>query len=200
MPEGYTDEQLREAASEAGISPIELRQALVEREGGGLMRPPPPGAGTVQATVALAAPAAITAVRRSIEENAHRSGHAQGEGRYDIVDDDLGLTYRVTANDDGDGLSVVRIDVDTGAGRGALALAGAGTGGVALTVVCIGWLFSLTTLWLIGLGIGALGGLWIAKNAVVLASARRRGVDLATHALNAAQETASRALEGPVQP
>lgn len=200
MPEGFTDEQLREAASEAGVSPIELRQALVERDGGGLMRPPPPGLGTVQATIALAAPAAITAVRRSIEHNAHHSGHAQGEGRYDIVDDDQGLTYRVTANDDGDGLSVVRIDVDSGAGRGALALAGAGTAGVALTVTCIGWLFSLTTLWLIGLGIGALGGLWIAKNAVSLASARRRGEAIAAQALNEAQDAASSELEGPVRP
>lgn len=186
MPEGFTNEQLREAASEAGISPVELRQALAEREGA--LVPRAAGAlATLQGGVALAVPEAVTTVRKSLERLSGRGGHAQGDGRYDIVDDDHGLTYRISAQDDGAGHSLVRIDVDTDAGRGALMLAAAGTGGVALTVTAIGWLFSLTLVWLVGLGLGGLGAAFVAKNLVALSRAKHRAEALAATALGEAQ-------------
>lgn len=195
MPEGFTDQQLREAASEAGISPVELRQALAERSGGALMSAPARGV-VLQAAIALAAPGALATVRRNIETLAGHTGHGQGEGRFDIVDDNQGLTYRINAGDAGNGLALVRIEVDTSAGRGALALAGAGVGGIALTVACIGWLFSVTTVWLAGLGIGVLGALFVARGALALAGARRRGEALAAQALGEAQTAASTDADG----
>jgi hypothetical protein len=191
MPEGLSDEQLREAASEAGISPHALRQALAERDESSLALLGPPGAGTTQGVVAMPQRDAMTAVRKSIERNAHRDGHAQGDERYDIVDEDEGLTYRVTSKADSEGLSLVRIDVDTAAGRGALALATAGTAGVALSVVAIGWLFSWLTLTFAGVALGVVGGLWIARNALALAHARRQGEAFAAQALADAQDAAS---------
>lgn len=191
MPQGLDEDQLREAANEAGISPGSLRQALAERDDASLARLGPPSIGTVQGAVALDQREAMTAVRKSIERNAHRDGHAQGADRYDIVDEDEGLTYRVTAQADGEGLSLVRIDVDTSAGRGALALAAAGTAGVSLSIVAVGWLFSWLTLTFAGVALGVVGGLWIARNAMALAHARRQGEGFAAQALGEAQAAAS---------
>jgi len=191
MPEGLTDEQLREAANEAGITAHALRQALAERDESSLALLGPPGAGTTQGAVAMPPRDAMTAVRKSIERNAHRDGHAQGEDRYDIVDEDEGLTYRVTSRGESEGLALVRIDVDTSAGRGALALAAAGTAGIALSVVAVGWLFSWLTLTFVGVTLGVVGGLWIARNALALAHARRQGEAVAAQALAEAQAVAS---------
>lgn len=191
MPQGLDDEQLREAANEAGISPQSLRQALAERDDASLARLGPPGSGTTQGAVALEQGEAMAAVRKSIERSSHRDGHAQGDGRYDVVDEDEGLTYRITAQGEGEGLSLVRIDVDTSAGRGALALAAAGTAGIALSVVAVGWLFSWLTLTFVGVTLGVVGGLWIARNALALAHARRQGEAFAAQALSEAQSAAS---------
>ncbi len=182
MAEDFTNEQLRDAAREAGISPLELREALAERAG----VPARITGGGPQAALAMRVPAAVTAVRRGIEALSGRTGHAQGDDRHDIVDDEVGLTYRITGTDGGDGHSLVRVDVDTSAGKGALALAGAGVGGVALTVFFIGWLFSLTLLWMTGLGIGVLGGLLIGRSAMGLGRAKHRAEALAATALDTA--------------
>lgn len=187
MPEGFTDEQLREAAHEAGISPVELRLALAERAGVPA-RVSTSTPATLQGSVALAVPAAIATVRRHLEQATGRTGHAQGEGRWDLVDDDAGLTYRIHATDDGAAGSLVHVNVDAGAGRGALALAGAGTGAVALTLLAIAWLFSLTTLGLLGVAVGIAGALFVAKNAVSLGRAKQRAEAIAAGALGAAQD------------
>ena len=192
MAQGLDDDQLREAANEAGITPHALRQALAERDDASLARLGPPGSGTTQGAVALPQGEAMAAVRKSIERNAHRDGHAQGADRYDIVDEDEGLTYRITAQDgEDDRLSLVRIDVDTSAGRGALALAAAGTAGVSLSVVAVGWLFSWLTLTFAGVVLGVVGGLWIARNALALTHARKQGEAFAAQALADAQGLAS---------
>jgi hypothetical protein len=191
MADGLSEEQLREAANEAGITPHALRQALAERDDASLARLGPPGSGTVQGAVAMEQREAMAAVRKSIERSSHRDGHAQGDERYDIVDEDEGLTYRITARGEGEGLSLVRIDVDTTAGRGALALAAAGTAGVSLSVVAVGWLFSWLTMTFAGVALGVIGGLWIARNAMALAHARKQGEAFAAQALGEAQSAAS---------
>lgn len=199
MPEGFTDEQLREAAHEAGISPVELRNALAERAGVPA-RVSTATPATLQGSVALAVPAAISAVRRHLEQATGRTGHAQGEGRWDLVDDDAGLTYRIHATDDGAAGSLVHVNVDAGAGRGALALAGAGTGAVSLTLLAIAWLFSLTTLGIVGVAVGIAGALFVAKNAVSLARAKQRAEAIAAGALGAAQDAPALALPDATPP
>lgn len=193
---GLSDDDVRAAATEAGVSPIELRQALAKRDGTAVAVASPRSAAVIEGGIGLPTPAAITAVRERIEASTGRSGHAQGEARHDIVDDVQGLTYRVESVSEADGETLVRIDVDTTAGRGALALAAAGTGGVAGTLFLLGWLFSFTTLWLLGVGVAALGGALIARGGMALAGARRRGEAIAAQALADAQSTTPLAL-GP---
>src|SRR5690606_29281559 len=85
-----SDEELREAAAEAGISPHELRHALAQREGtdlarpddaGTLMGPPERGASEAHVVGRIGRPPgqAIAAVRASIERQTGRTGHRQGE-------------------------------------------------------------------------------------------------------------------------
>ncbi|MCA9705137.1 MAG: hypothetical protein KDK70_04705, partial [Myxococcales bacterium] len=140
-----SDEELREAAAEAGISPHELRHALAERQGTDLARPDeasslmgPPARGAtatfVESRIGLPPPQAITSVRASIERQTGRTGHRQGELEADVVDDGLGLTYRLRTRDDGVGGALVRVDVDPTSGRSFRNVAATGVGVVTAVV------------------------------------------------------------------
>lgn len=197
-----SDEELRQAAAEAGISPQELRLALAERHGnlparppsaGSIMGPPTRGVSTthVEGRVTMPPPQALEAVRRSIERQTGKRGHRQGEGEADLVDEDAGLTYRVRSSSDGGGGALVRVDVDVSSGKGTQALATTGVVGVTATLVALGWLFGAVTLWLGGLGLGALGGLLIFRNLVKLRGATASAHAIAAHALMEAEDRAS---------
>ena len=187
---GFSEEELRQAAAEAGISPQELRVALAERDG--TIAPaskraivPRRASPVKQVESSLAMPPrdAMGAVRNSIEKQTGLRGHQQGEARADIVDDGAGLTYRIHSETDGAGGSLVRVEVDSTTGRGAQALATTGVVGITATLIALGWLFGALTLMFGGAAVGVLGGLLIGRNALRL-----------MHATNIAQGTAAQAL------
>src|SRR5687767_2091892 len=108
---GYSDEELRQAAAEAGISPQELRIALAERDGaqlpatkggrlGALVPRRSGNVKQVESPLAMPPRDALGAVRSSIETQTGLRGHQQGDGRADIVDDGTGLTYRIHSETD----------------------------------------------------------------------------------------------------
>lgn len=211
MAAQLSDEDLREAAAEAGISPHELRSALAEREGtdlatidgaGGLMGLPERGASATHVAGPIARPpaAALAAVRASIERQTGRTGHRQGELEADVVDDDLGLTYRMRSQDDGGGGALVRIDVDTTSGRSFRNLALAGVGGFTMTVVGLGLLMSSWLLMVGGLGLGVLGGLMVGRRAALLGSGLVNARAIAANALIEADDEASSAAQAALPP
>ena len=199
-----TDEELREAAEEAGISPQELRHALVERDGGPLARPEGAAASVVgpptrgmsathaEARIELAPSQAVSAVRQSIERQTGSSGHNQGDGEADIVDENANLTYRVRAQDDGSGGALVRVDVDPSAGKGVAALTGTAVGGVSLTMLVLGWMLSLSALTFGGFGLAAVGALLVFRTFARLGAATTAARAVASHALMEADDAASR--------
>jgi hypothetical protein len=206
-----SDEELREAAAEAGISPHELRHALAQREGtdlalgdgaGSVLGPPVRGSSATHVEGALAQPPprALAAVRASIERQTGRSGHRQGEHEADVVDDDLGLTYRVRTQDDGAGGALVRIDVDPTAGRSFRNLALTGVGGVTLAIVGLGLLLGSLMLVLGGAGVGVLGGLWVGRRAGQLARGLVSARAIASNALMEADDEAGSAPQGALPP
>jgi len=200
-----SDEELREAAAEAGISPHELRHALAQRDGTALDRPEA-DTGLVESTqrgeadtvvegrVRQAPNAALAAVRASIERQTGRSGHRQGEDEVDIVDDSIGLNYRMKTRDDGGSGALVRVELDTTSGRSFRNLAATGTVGATLVFLGLAMLIGSWTLGVVGLGIGGLGA-WVvlqrtAKLARGLVSARA----VASQALSEADDAAAKAL------
>lgn len=197
MSSGFSDDELRQAAAEAGISPQELRIALAERDGRlpattrstakALTRA---GAGVKQVESPIAMPPrdALGAVRTSIERQTGLRGHQQGDGRADIVDDGVGLNYRIHTETDGAGGSLVRIEVDPSTGKSAQALATTGVIGITATLVALGWLFGALTLVLGGAGVGVLGALLIGRNALRLMQATSRAQGTAAQALVEAEE------------
>lgn len=198
-----TDDELRDAAAEAGISPQELRIALAERSGdlpatvdagsavGALTRGT--SSGHVESRIAAPPQDALASVQSSLERQTGRGGHGQGDGSADIVDDDAGLTYKIRSTPDGAGGALVRVDIDTSAGKGVQSLAATGLAGVSLTMLALGMLFS-TTLVFGGLGLGALGAAVVLRNFTKLRGAATRAQALASHALMEADDNAQRAL------
>lgn len=197
-----SDEELQQAAAEAGISPHELRMALAERQGSGLparpdgatalVAPSPRGISTthVEGRIGMPPRDALATVRRSIERQTGKRGHHQGDGEVDLVDAEGGLTYHMQSTDDGGGGALVRIDIDTTQGKGAQTLATTGVVGLSLTLLALGWLFGATTLALGGLGMGALGGLLVARSMVKLRQAAASAQAIASHALMEAEDRA----------
>jgi len=207
MGSQLSDEELREAAAEAGISPQELRLALVERDGGALERPDA-AAGTVlgppergvsathaEAQVSMPPQDAVAAVRGSIERQTGSAGHNQGGNEADIVDEKSRLTYRIRAEDDGDGGALVRVDVDASAAKGLAALSATGVGGLSLSLVALGWLFSSTVFWATGLGLAALGGFSLFRFMSGLGSSTKGAQAIASHALMEADDAAARSAK-----
>lgn len=199
-----SDEELKAAAAEAGISPQELRLALAERNGGlpatidagsavGALRRGT-SSGHVESRIEAPPSEALASVKSSLERQTGRGGHGQGDGSADLVDDDAGLTYKIRSTPDGAGGAMVRVDIDTSAGKGMQSLAATGVGGVSLTMLALGWLFGATTLMLGGLGLGALGAVLIVRNFAKLGRSAAHAQAVASHALMEAEDQAQRAL------
>ncbi len=188
-----TDDDLRDAAAEAGISPHELRHALARREPGSglgqdvasLVGPPRRGQSVthVEGPVAAVPAAAVDAVRGSIESQTGMSGHRQAGGEADIVDDRAGVTYRVRAVEDGADQALVRVDVDPGHSQGNRALVVAGVAVVAVVTVALGWIFSAASLVGGGVGAAALGALYVVRSVARQRQAVRRAHAVASRAL-----------------
>lgn len=209
-----SDQELREAAAEAGISPHELRHALAQREGVDLVRqggdggPPSvlgaPSRGAsaahVEGPVARPPAQALAAVRASIERQTGRSGHRQGEHEADVVDDDLGLTYRVRAQDDGAGGSLVRVDLDPTSGKASRTVALVGVAAVALVMLGLGLLVGSTMIVIGAIAIGGLGGLWVGRRAAQLGRGLASARAIAANALMEAEDEAGAAPQGALPP
>ena len=203
-----SDDEIREAASEAGLSPREVRLALRESEpasaqvpavrssGGAMVAAPTRGTSVhhVENAIALPAPDAVGAVRSALERELGAKGHRHGENAADIVDEQHGLTYRVRGEDDGKGGALVRVDVDPAQARTSKtlwAVSGVATGAVAAGLLA-----------LIGAGpllffLGTAGAMGLSIWGFVRADTRqRRGMAHARHAassaLVAAEEEAAR--------
>lgn len=190
-----TDDELREAAAEAGISPRELQLALAERSGGRNIVPSPLGpsqhGGTtiyVEGQLDLDQSDALLAVKRSIERQVGKTGHKQDEHEADIVDDDHGLTYRIRTADDGNGGALVRVDIDPRHGQGNQALASIGVSGASATLLALGWLFGVLVFWIGGLAFGALGGLLLARSLINLKRSTKFAQGVASQALMEADD------------
>jgi hypothetical protein len=195
-----TEQELRDAAAEAGISPEELRQALVQRSGGA-----PPGAiaratgASVQAysaqtQLSLPPDQAAERVRSAIGKQVGHRGHRQGSGDIDILDDKTGMLYRIHTEADGQGGALVHVSTDrTG---GTMALAGVMFGLASLGVIAFGWLFSSLIFWL-GFGLLAAGGagLFLANQRV--ASNHRQAQLVVSQALVDAEEALPAASDPP---
>jgi len=196
-----SDEELREAAQEAGISPHELRHALAERDGSALARPEEAtslmgpstrgeSASFVEGRIAKPPDAALAAVRSSIERQTGKSGHRQGESEVDIVDDSLGLNYQLRTSEDGGGGALVRVDVDPTSGRSFRNLAAAATMGVTLAIVGLAMLISSTMIGVAGMGLGVFGGLMIIRRSARLAQGIANAHAISAQALMEAEDSA----------
>ena len=198
-----SDEELRAAAAEAGISPQELRHALVERDGGALDRPGsaaasvlgPPGRGIsathAEGRVSLAPADATAAVRRSIERQVGAVGHRQGELEADVVDEKARLTYRIRSADDGTGGALVRVDVDPSASKGLATLNATAFGAIGLTMLALGALFSATMLVGGGIGLMGLAAFVVFRTLSRLGRATQSARAIASHALMEAEDAAA---------
>ena len=189
-----SEQELQEAAREAGISPMELRHALAERQGSDLARPDearslmgPPSRGTtagfVEGRLAQPPGEAIDVVRASIERQSGRTGHRQGAAEADVVDDVLGINYRLRAQDDGTGGALVRVDVDPTSGRSFRNLAATGVAGITVVMMGIGWLLGSTLLGLGGVAVGVLGALALVRRTARLAQGIASARAIASQAL-----------------
>lgn len=186
-----TDQELREAAAEAGISPEELRQALVQRSGGGpgdaLARSA--GAAAVgrsaQTRLALPPDRALEGVRAAIARQVGHRGHRQGNGDIDILDDRNNILYRIHADPDGQGGALVAVRSErTGS---SLALAAVMFTTVALGVTALGFLLSSLVMWL-GLVLLAAGGAGVFLAGGRAAGTQRQAELVVAQALVEAEE------------
>jgi hypothetical protein len=169
---------------------------------GSVMAPPTRGstAAHVEGPLAHAPARALALVRASIERQTGRTGHRQGEHEADVVDDELGLTYRVRAQDDGAGGALVRLDVDPTAGKSFRNLALTGVGGVTLALVGLGMLVGSLLLVLGGAGVGVLGGLLVGRRAGRLGRGLASARAIAANALMEATDEAEAAPQGALPP
>jgi hypothetical protein len=197
-----TDQELRDAAAEAGISPEELRQALVQRSGGA-----PPGAlaratggaavqsYSAQTHLSLPPDQAAEQVRGAIGKQVGHRGHRQGNGDIDILDDRTGMLYRIHSEPDGQGGALIHVATErTG---GTMALASVMFGAVTLGVLTIGWLFAWSLIFWLGLGMLAAGGagLFLANQRV--ATNHRQAQLVVSQALVDAEESLPPASDPP---
>jgi hypothetical protein len=195
---GLSDEEIREAAAEAGISPAELREALSEQKAlvelpdrdQALAVPVRKGAVVLDARANLpqAPEDAVRNVRASIESQIGSRGHMHGAAEANVYDEERGIIYRVTGEDDGRGGALVRVDIDAAPAKGKATLATIGLGAV-LSVFGLGaLLFGSLTLAAVTAGIGVIGFGTLAARG----RAKRVGYDqahaIASHALVDAEE------------
>lgn len=115
-----SDAEMEEAAREAGITVTELRQALAEQAGGALavttgsLPAPTRGVSVANAETRLPYPPeqAVRSVKKQIERELGSSGHMMGSTEADIYDEASGMVYRIQAQSDQRGGSLVRVDID----------------------------------------------------------------------------------------
>ena len=111
-------EEIEEAAAEVGISPAELKNALMEREGTLPARLTSAVAETAiveytsEARLSSTTQEAVSIAKEAIERRAGARGHMQGPNAANIVDETRMVTYRIHAEPDGAGGSLVSIEVD----------------------------------------------------------------------------------------
>lgn len=204
MNEGakLTEQELRDAAAEAGISPEELRRALVERNPESpskalARRHSDEGLATYSAEANLQLPPdhALDVVRRALARQVGHSGHRQGSARADIVDEQAGVVYKVSSVSDGSGGALVKVEVDGGAARSHLALGGVILGGLALGITAFGALLAPLIMWFgISLGVASAAGLVLASSR---AAARRRHAELVVAQALVEAEEAPAPASGP---
>jgi len=202
---GLSEQELREAAAEAGISPEELRRALVERN------QPQGGAGKALARRAdapeqlqysaetrldLPPEQALDVVRRAFARQVGHTGHRQGPSRADIVDEGAGVVYKISTTGDGQGGALVKVDVDAGAARSNLALGGFILGGFSLGITAFGALLAPLIMWA-GITLGVVGAAALFLASARLSQGRRRAELVVAQALVEAEETPPGALPGP---
>lgn len=194
-----SDEELREAAKEAGISPHELRHALAERQGTDLDRPSearslmgPPARGStvafVEGRVGQPVAEAVDTVRASIERQSGHRGHRQGASEADVVDESVGLNYRLRGQDDGTGGALVRVDVDPTSGRSARNLIAGGVIGTTLLLVGLASLLGSTLLTFGGIGVAVLGALAVVRRTARLTTGVAAARAIASQALMEAED------------
>ncbi len=191
-----TEHELREAAAEAGISPEELRQALVQRSGGSTAMARTPGAAvagySAQTQFSLPPDRAIEAVRAAIARQVGHRGHRQGNGAIDILDDRTGMLYRIQGESDGQGGALVHVASEKSGSN--LVLAGVMFATVAVAVTILGMLVSSFLVWL-GVGMMLAGGAGVFMARGRSATVQRQGELVVAQALVDAEEGA--ALGGP---
>jgi hypothetical protein len=200
-----SDEDIKDAAAEAGISPAELRAALSEQAGASNLPAVPTrgsaaiavpqsqqGAVVLQARANLpqAPPDAVVNVRRSIESQIGQKGHMQGPDEAAVYDESRGLIYRVRGQEDGRGGALVQVDIDakpTQATQTGLKIALGGT----LAVLGMGGLVFGSFLALgVTAGLGALGFLALAARGRSAKILQGQAHAVASHALIEAEERA----------
>ncbi len=151
-----TDQELREAAAEAGISPEELRQALAQRSSGAPSSALAKSAGaavqgySARTQLNLPPDRAAETVRAAIGRQVGHRGHRQGNGDIDILDDRSGMLYRIRSESDGQGGALVEVRSERSGNN--LALAAVMFSGVAVGVTILGFMIS-TILMMLGLGL-----------------------------------------------
>ncbi|MBK7824599.1 hypothetical protein [Nannocystis sp.] len=188
-----TDQELRDAAAEAGISPEELRQALSQRAGDSPGTAIAKSAGaavqgyTAQAQLALSPDRAVEGVRAAIARQVGHRGHRQGNGDIDILDDRTGMLYRIHGSSDGQGGALVQVRSErTGS---SLALAAVMFTTVALGVTVLGFLLSSLMMWL-GIGLLLAGGAGVVMAGGRVAGMQRQAELVVAQALEEAEEAA----------
>lgn len=207
MPE-LSEEDLQAAAREAGVTPLELRQTLYNESaqqsdpGSTALVPTSPRAPAKRGDSAAAISNRIAAppddaAKRVREQLGRQIGHAgQGTGsKADIFDEKTLMTYRVSADDDGSGGSLVRIDVDpiavnAKASYAKMILGGSVAFGV-VTLLTFG--FSVPLLGLAAAG-STVGALWLGGAATRKSAALKQARQVASTAVLAAEDSAARAL------
>lgn len=207
-----SERDIEDAAREAGISPAELRQELARQRGAsshggpgqalartgerGLLPVSTRGISTANAESPLPFPAeqAVRAVKQSIEQQVGSRGHMMGAKQADILDDEAGVIYRVQAQDDGNGGSLVRVDIDPTPLRAKRTLQAMGLGATVglffLSGVIIPGLLG-TSLIGAAISLGLIGGIGLGKQGD---RANRGARYVASTALVEAEYGSSRAL------
>lgn len=197
-----SNDDIREAAEETGLSPEEVRLALREndiqvpavRRGDSRMPAPTRGATAHNAENALTLPAkeAVRVVRSSLERSLGQKGHQHGELEADIVDERHSLVYRIRAEDDGRGGSLVRVDVDPSAARAKQILGVALGGGAAAVGAGLMLMLGFSVLFTLGvLGVASIGLAFFLKAATGERQGLAQARDLVAGALVAAEEEAA---------
>lgn len=195
---GLSDEDIKEAAAEAGISPAELREALGENSKALVRAPDRSVAVPGQPGVVLSARAnipqppddAVRNVRSAIESQIGQRGHMQGTAAGAIFDEERGVIYRVRGDEDGQGGALVAVDIDAAPSKGKRTLAKVGMGA---TLAVLGMGSLLFGSW-IALGVTAAIGVLGFGAIAAAGKGSQIGYDqahaIASHALIEAEERA----------